>query len=250
MFRKIEELSLNAWPAINTSIYDGWLIRLSNGYSNRSNAVIPLYKSSINLHDKIEYCEDIYIKNKLIPTFKLYDYDEFNDLDDILASKNYASLYETSVQIAEIKEIDLEGIDGLEINYGYSDRWANEYILSRDITHGETVKNMKLILKAIVDESVFITYRYKNSAIGFGYGVFSRGHIGLNNIYVLPECRGRGIGKIIINGIFREAQKNGIDKAFLQVMKDNGSAMRLYSKMGFKEEYTYWYRKKQGYQVT
>ena len=40
---QIEELSINAFPAILTELYDGWILRYSNGYTYRGNSVNPLY---------------------------------------------------------------------------------------------------------------------------------------------------------------------------------------------------------------
>jgi hypothetical protein len=55
---RFEELSINAFPAILTELYDGWVLRYSNGYTYRGNSINPLYSSAIDLKDKIKYCED------------------------------------------------------------------------------------------------------------------------------------------------------------------------------------------------
>jgi hypothetical protein len=52
----MEELSLNAWPAHQTLLYDGWVIRFANGYTKRANSVNPLYLSTIDLDEKIAFC--------------------------------------------------------------------------------------------------------------------------------------------------------------------------------------------------
>jgi len=39
LVRLYEELSANAHPALKTIIYDGWILRFSDGYTNRSNSV-------------------------------------------------------------------------------------------------------------------------------------------------------------------------------------------------------------------
>jgi|LGOV01.1.fsa_nt_gb hypothetical protein len=33
MIRFIEELSMSAWPALQTHLYDGWVLRISKGYT-------------------------------------------------------------------------------------------------------------------------------------------------------------------------------------------------------------------------
>ena len=37
--RFIEELTLNAWPPLQTQLYDGWLLGFSGGYTRRANSV-------------------------------------------------------------------------------------------------------------------------------------------------------------------------------------------------------------------
>ncbi|HEV7215678.1 MAG TPA: hypothetical protein VGP33_11200, partial [Chloroflexota bacterium] len=66
-----EELSLNAWPADRTLCYDGWLLRLTGGYTRRANSVQALYPSALALTDKIAYCEQVYTAHGLDTIFKV-----------------------------------------------------------------------------------------------------------------------------------------------------------------------------------
>ena len=54
-----EELSLNAWPSLQTQFYDGWVLLYTNGYSytSRANSVNLLYPSTLDVYEKIAECE-------------------------------------------------------------------------------------------------------------------------------------------------------------------------------------------------
>ena len=57
MITIFEELSMNAWPALQTKLYDGWVMRFAEGYTKRANSINPIYGSSISLTKKLDYCE-------------------------------------------------------------------------------------------------------------------------------------------------------------------------------------------------
>lgn len=55
----------------------------------------------------------------------------------------------------------------------------------------------------------------------------------INNVAVLPECRGRGIGSTLLHHAFREARARGVVRALLEVRRSNEAARRLYERFGF-----------------
>lgn len=71
----------------------------------------------------------------------------------------------------------------------------------------------------------------------FAYGGFwkilDEGHI--TNIAVVPEMRGRGLGKMLVKGLMQLAQIRGVERMTLEVRPSNQVARRLYEKMGFEE---------------
>ena len=69
----IEEAALNAWPALQTHFYDGWLMRTANGYTKRANSVTPLYDAiaTLPLDEKIARVERYYRGAQQQPIFRL-----------------------------------------------------------------------------------------------------------------------------------------------------------------------------------
>jgi len=66
----------------------------------------------------------------------------------------------------------------------------------------------------------------------------------LNRIAVLPECRGKGIAKLLFQGLIKTAgefykqHKSRLRKLYLLTHESNKRAQRFYEKMGFKHETT------------
>ena len=54
------------------------------------------------------------------------------------------------------------------------------------------------------------------------------------NVAVAPHMRGLGIGEAMLRRLMEEGRKDGIEKYTLEVRVSNGSALRLYQKLGFK----------------
>jgi len=89
IIRKIEEISNNALPSLNTYLYDGWLLRTSYGFTKRANSVSPLYPSYLDLKEKINFCESFYMKKGLPLIFKLFDCAYPNNIDTELQKRDY-----------------------------------------------------------------------------------------------------------------------------------------------------------------
>lgn len=58
----------------------------------------------------------------------------------------------------------------------------------------------------------------------------------INNLAVLPELRGRGLGTQLLEAVIAEAAHIGATALTLEVRASNQPALRLYQSAGFKEE--------------
>ena len=69
--KKIEDLSLNAWPSYQMQVYDGWILRFSYFYTHRTNCAEQIGMSTLPVGEKIGYCESVYRRWKTPCIFKI-----------------------------------------------------------------------------------------------------------------------------------------------------------------------------------
>ncbi len=234
---------MNAWPAIQTLYYDGWVIRLSEGVTKRSNSVNPLYSSTLDIEEKIDYCEKLYHSKGLPACFKLTRVSHPAGLDELLEIRGYNRIFGISVQLADIRNYST-GIDNHVFIAGNSDdSWFAHYYRMNDIRLPDRAE-IKKIIDLIMLPKFLHTYRVDEQIVGCGLGVVEGKFIGLYDIVIDKQYRNKGYGEKMIENILRWGRSKGAETAYLQVLTENAPANRLYEKLGFREEYQYWYRVK------
>ncbi len=243
MIQQYEALSMNAWPSLQTLLYDGWILRFANGITKRANSINPLYPSTHNLETKIAYCEALYHQQGLPAVYKLTPGRDTATLDSLLASRGYQLVDSTSLQTLTITET--RGIDNcITLSPDYSDQWLRGFI---QLSHKKQTdfERYKRILMQLKLEACYLSLSKDGQTIGCGLGVIENGHLGIFDLVVSEAYRSQGNGRSIIHALLSYAKSQNIHEAYLQGVTTNIHAQRLYSSIGFKECYRYWYRVEQ-----
>lgn len=241
MIQQIEEVSMNAWPALQTIVYDGWILRFANGYTRRANSVNPLYPSRIDLTTKVAYCQRLYERRNLPTIFKITEKVYPQNLDSELEKAHYRCEAETSVQTVDLSALEIPRHGPVEICEHTDTTWIEHFIrLSTiDVRYALTIRSM---VESIKTPRCFAGITDENRPVACGMGVLERDMVGLFDIVVDRHYRGRGLAARIVYGILHWAKSNDATLGYLQVMLDNKDALSLYQRIGFKEVYRYWYR--------
>lgn len=244
MVKLFEELSMNAWPAFQTLLFDGWILRLAEGYTKRANSISPLYGSSQNDNDKLAFCEAFYGKQGLPAIFKLTDEGCPDKLDNLLEKRGYLRLDETALMVLKLSKEDEFPVKGsVSLNWGLSEDWLENYFqCSKDLSLTNRVTARRL-LGNIKGALVTAKATQEKKPCGFGLGVMERGYLGIFDILVSEDFRRKGVGRAVMEGLLSSGREAGAHTAYLQVVKGNTPAERLYEGLGFKKAYSYWYRK-------
>lgn len=236
-----EELSMNAWPALQTMVYDGWILRFANGYTKRANSVLPLYDYQLPLNEKIDYCEEIYHRQGLPTVFKLTPSGSL--IDEVLEQRGYRRVDETAIRV-----VSLDGWKAVEndvtVETHFNRKWVTSNFALSHITDERTLATAGQMLQNLRNKAIYVNKVVDGKVVSSGLGVMERGYVGLFDIIVEEACRQRGFGREIVTSLLNEASKSNSHHAYLQVVAGNKPAEHLYDTLGFREVYKYWYRVK------
>lgn len=239
--KRLEEVSLNAWPALQHILLDGWLLRFAKGYTRRANSINPLYASSMDLDEKIGRCETIYVQRGLPVVFRLTPFAMPPKLDQHLARRHYERIDLTHVQQVDLTHQALPVASAVTLQEESLDHWMqlfcrlSEAPMSKHQTHKE-------ILQAIPSRCLLASLQDANSVVACGMGVLELPYVGLFDLVTAPSQRNKGYGAKLVSSLLHWAQEHGATAAYLQVVSSNAPARHLYTKLGFRDVYQYWYR--------
>ena len=249
LLRRIEEASLNAWPALQQVLLDGWVLRFSNGFTRRANSVTPVYPSMKPALDKIRYCENLYAREGLPTFFRLTTLADSARLDADLAERGYEQREPARVLYRSLEAGTLAPGPGFALAPlgSFLATYTELTGLRGHLEEGgldpqAAVQLHGSVLRAIRAETVFGTLTDGGQPVACGMAVVEGDLAGLFDIVTHPERRRRGYGRILVQSLLAHATAMGARHAYLQVLAGNAPALALYDGLAFANLYEYWYR--------
>ena len=235
----LEERLANAWPALDVRLADGWMLRFANGYSKRANAASALLPGAVLDDALVDHIADAYRARGLATVFRLTGL-EAAGADALLADLGFAEIEPTLAMIA-----DLDGAHSPDPEVALAPGADRSWIAAACGAYGgekADTAGLEGIVARIVAPAVFGTLTVEGQALAWGLAVAERGYVGLSNIVVHPEARGRGLGRRLVVGLLAWGAGAGATRAYLQVRDTNAPAIALYRSLNFRDAYTYRHR--------
>lgn len=243
MHQKIEEYASNAWPALQTLVDDGWLLRFADGYTKRSNSVNAIFKGSEDfLPEKIARAETLYRKAGLDTIFKITPLVP-ERLDGILEERGYARADDSYVMLLDdLNAVAQPKLTNVEVFESLSQTWTKHFLaLSPGLSERSQAAMQRMLSQSVLQTGYFTLYE-EGVPVACGLGIIEDEAVGLFDIVTSEAHRNRGYGEQLILNILKWAKENGARLGYLQVLQDNPPANRLYAKLGYRYLYSYWYR--------
>lgn len=247
--KKIEDLSLNAWPSHQMEVYDGWILRFSYLYTHRTNCVEQIGASILPLKEKIEYCERMYDRWNTPCIFKINPVTD-PALDGLLEKAGYHIEHDIFVMTADLGPEPLPDVvlpDDSELHCRIlprtDDRWISGLFTLKNTANATHLKIVPSMYAAIPkDEIAIYIENPSGQVIATGLGILDRDYIGIYAIHVREDYRRMGIARFIVSRLLYEGHKKGALHSYLQVVSSNLPAKTLYRSLGFRISYRCWFR--------
>lgn len=239
--KRIEEASLNAWPALQQILFDGWILRFADGFTKRANSVNPLFGSDLDPARKIKICEQLYREKQLPVVFRLTSFAAPATLDELLAQQSYQLADRTLVQYLNLKNYSSPVASPALLHEESLDDWLSVFceLSGSDLPQHDTHRQL---LRNIPGKPLFAVLTEADEIVACGLGVLETGCLGLFDLVTAEPFRNRGYATRLIDAMLHWARNRRASHAYLQVVETNTAALRLYDKFGFHELYKYWYR--------
>ncbi|WP_062517613.1 ribosomal protein S18-alanine N-acetyltransferase [Demequina gelatinilytica] len=123
------------------------------------------------------------------------------------------------ISLRDLTEDDLPWMAEVEAELFGASAWSRE-LITHDYRYG------------------FARYRgleLDGSLVGYAVYGYDGDAFHLMNIAVVPQARGRGLGRALLEDFLGEARAEGVPDAWLEVAVDNAAALSLYRAHGFED---------------
>ncbi|MDZ4868431.1 MAG: GNAT family N-acetyltransferase [Alphaproteobacteria bacterium] len=234
----LEEMNFNAWPALRTEHYDGWVLRSTGGDSRRVNSINPMTPGVIPLAAKIAAAEGIYARWGRDAVFRLTPLAD-PGLDEALVARGYVVEAPTFVQVADVAAGVIPA--DLRIFTVPDAAWIDAAAGIRGLSGG-AAEVFAAQHRAVAVEAGWALLVQDGRPAAVGVVAIERGWAGLLGIYVAKFARRHGLARHVSQGLLAHAHAKEATRAWLQVEQANSAALPLYAALGFRTAYAYHHR--------
>ena len=236
----IERATLTAVAPERVDAIDAWLLPLDTGTVGRAHSAGPLHPGA---HDTalIDTIAQRYRDAGLRPVFRLPDVPAFEPWWPTLPARGFRHEQPTLTQTGALGGLLAlsDHADGVTLDTRPDAAWMAMF-LGEGLDPVDGASRSKALSRA--EGTLFVSLREGGQTLACGAANFTEGWLSMHGLRTAASQRGRGLGGRMIRAMALEAQRRGIERAFLQVDAANAPALALYRRAGMVTAwpYTYW----------
>lgn len=244
----LESLMAAAWPALESSTADGWVLRSAGGVTQRANSIWPA-ESTSDGPAALRTAENWYAARRQPVIFQLTRREENAPLESFLDTRGYSKQSETIVMTAPVTPSVpvpvAPAAKGAALRVEVGDAPSDEWLELWWRVDGMGGEAEKVIARQVLlgATSLYATARNgEGVAVGTGRLTLVEGWAGVYCMATHPDFRRQGVASAVLAELVRQASAAGAAALWLMVTAANTGAQALYGAAGFAEAGRYHYR--------
>lgn len=249
LLSRIEDAGLNASAPPQQRWVDGWLVRFSPGKAKRARCVQPVAAGRLPIAEKLALAARVYDEARLPMVVRITPFALPGGLDAHLAAADWPAVDDTRVMVVALGgKPKVEALPrGLVFERLGVAAFAHGVGTLRGSPLAQREAHAERLEAAPVPFSPLAIRRKADGAL-LACGQFTREAdlVGLYDVFVAPEWRGRGLARRLCARLLALAHADGAATGYLQVDADNVAARAVYVRLGFADAYRYHYRLRPG----
>ncbi|GAA1001270.1 GNAT family N-acetyltransferase [Acrocarpospora macrocephala] len=241
LVKGLQERAARAMPPLSVDDLDGWwLRRVDCGAWWAGTVLAHGDATSADLSRRIGFAEEFYTAHGAATRFQVTPGASPAELDAALAERGYRREYSISLQSAVTSSVVARTAG--PVRGGLDERPTDAWFEAWHAVHGGDPGPEWDMLSRVELPSVYASVVDGNRVVAVGRAVVDSGWAGVFSMATLPEARGQGAAASVLAALAGWAGSQRAGQMYLQVVRDNAPALRLYERAGFTELCRYHYR--------
>ncbi|MDP9934280.1 GNAT family N-acetyltransferase [Paenarthrobacter nicotinovorans] len=241
----LEELMDKAWPALEREEAGQWVLRASEGVTQRANSVwprVPAQAGPEGIAHSVQSAAQWYRSRRLPLIFQVFDDPRSAELNAVLDGQRFTRQSETRIMVRDAADVPGKvPTAGVEVSEEPSQEWLNLW-WSVDGRGGEAELSVaRRILTAC--PSLYALVRDDDGVpAAVGRLALVNGWGGIYSMATSAAHRRRGHGTQVVEALLQAGRERNLGGFWLLVTAANHAARGLYGRVGFTDYGGYLYR--------
>lgn len=239
LLSRVEDAGLNASAPAEQRWLDGWLLRFSPGKAKRARCINAVADGRLPLEERLALAAEAYREAGLPLILRFTPFTRPAGLEKAVAALGWRSLDDTRVMVW--RDFTAGPDPDLHPEPADAATYAEVIGALRGSPMAQRAAHARRLLTSPVPYRGFVL-RAGGRVLACGQFAREAELVGLYDVFVAPEARGRGLARRLCGWLLTRAQDEGARHAYLQVEGDNAPARAVYHRLGFADAYAYHYR--------
>lgn len=243
LLSRVEDAGLNASAPPQQRWVDGWLLRFCPGQARRSRCIQPVAAGRLGNAQRLALCEAVFAEAGLPLLVRITPFSQPSGLGQWLHGLGLQRLDESRVMVSTALPSAAPPLPpGTRLEAVDAARYAEVVGGMRGSTAAQRLGHAQRLALSPVPYHGWLLRRVDDGQIlACAQTAVEADMVGLYDVFTASQARGQGLAGVLCATLLAQTATGGARLAYLQVGADNGSAIRVYRRLGFVDAYSYHY---------